>query len=71
MGNDDAARDSDGKLLIDSQGKKLVRRGDGALYHLKVEVSLNEYVQQLPVGHRARLEYNRLVATAALMPEGL
>lgn len=67
--DDDALRDVDGKLLVDSQGKKLVksRRLEGHdSYDSKVEVSLDEYVRQLPPSHRARLEYEQLMATIEL-----
>lgn len=43
-----------------------LRRIEDKLAEMAAECSLRDWVERLPVGHRARLEYEQLMATMEL-----
>lgn len=57
MGNDDAALPS---------AEERVRRVEEACAEMAAECSLRDWVERLPPGHRARCEYEQLMATIQL-----
>lgn len=57
MGNDDEAP---------SSATERVRRVENACAEMAAECSLRDWVERLPRGHRARCEYEQLMATIEL-----